>query len=198
MATFSVLNVSLVLENAPADVAAELALHTEAAPMVKYISRKLHSAASGMQRARLTVRNDSATTGSSQEAGEYKSSTVAITQASLVATTDTLVFGGAVTLTWVVASANENQITIAASDTLCGDALAAAINAHSILGGIFFASNASGTVTIQYRGDPRIGSMIALTETGNGQVITGTTFASDVTDAKSSEAYQFSTMGVVS
>jgi hypothetical protein len=198
MATFSVLNMSLVLEDAPADVTQRLGECTEPASMIKFVSRKLHSAGSGMQRARLTVRNDSAATGSSQEAGEYKSSTVAVTQASLVATTDTLVFGGAVTLTWVVESANENEITIGASNTLCGAALATAINAHSILGGVFFASNSNGTVTIQYRGDPRIGSLIALTETGSGQVITGSTFASDVTDAKSSEAFQFSTMGVVS
>jgi hypothetical protein len=198
MATFSVLNLSLVLEDAPADVAADLAQHTAPAPMLKYIKRKLHSAGSGMKRARLTVRNDSATTGSTQEAGEYVSASVAITQASLVATTDTLVFGGAVTLTWVVASAAEDEITIGASDTLCGDNLVTIINAHSILGGVFFASNASGTVTIQYRGDPRIGSLIALTEAGSGQVITGSTFASDVTSAKSSDAYQFSTMGVVS
>jgi hypothetical protein len=198
MSTFSVLNVSLVLEDAPADVTQRLGECTEPASMIKFVSRKLHSAGSGMQRARLTVRNDSAVTGSSQEAGEYKSSTVAITQASLVDTTDTLVFGGAVTLTWKTSASGENQVAIGSSNTEAGDNLVAKINAHSILGGVFFASNASGTVTIQYRGDPRIGSLIALTETGNGQVITGTTFASDVTDAKSSEAFQFSTMGVVS
>jgi hypothetical protein len=198
MSTFSVLNVSLVLEDAPADITQEIGNITSSGQMCRYVERKLHSAGCGSKRARLTLRNDSSTTGSTREAGEYESSTVAITQASLVATTDTLVFGGAVTLTWVVATANENQITIGASNTLCGDNLVTMINAHSVLGGVFFASNAAGTVTIEYRGDPRIGSLIALTETGNGQVITGTTFASDVTNAKSSEAFQFSTMGVVS
>ncbi len=198
MATFSVLNVSLVLEDAPADVAQALSVHTEASTMIGYLKRKLHQAAIGARKARLTVRNDSATTGTNQEAGEYVSLTNTITQASLVANTDTLVFGGAVTLTWVASSANENQVTIGGSATLCGDNLVTIINAHSILGGVFHASNAAGVVTITYRGDPRIGSAIALTETGNGQVLSGSSFASDVTDAKSSVAYQFNTMGVVS
>lgn len=198
MTTFSVLNVGLVLEDAPADITAALGRHTTAAQMIAYLRRKLHSAAIGNKRARLTVRNDSSTTGSTREAGEYESSTVVITNASLVANTDTLVFGGAVTLTYVASSANENQVTIGASATATGDNLVSKINGHSVLGGVFFASNSAGTVTIEYRGDPRIGSLIALTETGNGQAITGTTFASDVTNAKGSEAYQFSTMGVVS
>jgi hypothetical protein len=58
------------------------------------------------------------------------------------------------------------------------------------------ASNASGTVTIQYRGDSRLGGIIGITETGGGQVITGSDFALDTTVAKGSESYLFTDGGL--
>jgi hypothetical protein len=80
---------------------------------------------------------------------------------NLTATTDTQTIG-TVTLTWVVASANEDQVTIGASATLSGDNLATMINAHSRLSGIVSASNASGVVTLTYLGSAREGRLLRL------------------------------------
>jgi hypothetical protein len=197
MATRAVLQVGLALEESPASLAAELEdISNDRTSVLRFIERII----SRVQHRghKLAVRVDSSTDGSTQFPLGRASVSVAITQASLVATTDTLIFGGAngVVLTWVVASANENEITIGASNTLCGDALVAIINAHSILGGVFFASNASGTVTIQYRGDSRLGGIVGITETGGGQVITGSDFALDTTVAKASESYLFTDGGL--
>lgn len=106
-----------------------------------------------------------------------------ITQASLVSGTDTLVFGGSagVTLTWQTTPSGENQVAIGASDTAAASNLVAKINAHSILGKIFVATSAVGVVTIKYKGDPRIGRLIGLTEAGGGQVISASHFGGSTT-----------------
>lgn len=81
-------------------------------------------------------------------------SSLALTHANItIADTTTI---GAVTLTWVAASANEDQVTIGANVTADGDNLAAKINAHSKLAGLVSAINAAGTVTITHLVDPRV------------------------------------------
>jgi hypothetical protein len=193
MATNGVLSISMAVEDNPTRLAADLAACSNERRLVeRFLERQFRKRWNGLPY-KFSIRVDSSTTGSTQDPLERASVSVAIVQASLVATTDTLVFGGSngVTLTWVVASASENEITIGASNTLCGDALVTAINAHSILGGVFFASNSNGTVTIQYRGDPRLGGLIGVTETGNGQTVTGSDFALDTTEAKASESYLY-------
>lgn len=82
-------------------------------------------------------------------------SAVAITNANLTGSTDTLTIGATV-LTWVAGSpANENQVQIGANATASGDNLVTAINAHSQLRGLIVATNATGTVTLTYQCDPR-------------------------------------------
>jgi hypothetical protein len=197
MAANAVIQIGLALEDLPASVAHEIEQKSsDRQAVMRHLSRLLEMCGAGGQKHKLSVRVDSSTAGSTQFALSRASVTNTITQASLVATTDTLVIGGVVTLTWVVATANENQITIGASDTLCGDNLVTMINAHSKLSKLFVATNVSGVVTIQFRGDPRIGEIIAITETGNGQVLSATNFAIDTTDAASGTSYLYSDGGI--
>ncbi len=106
-----------------------------------------------------------------------------IVQASLVDNTDTLSFGGTagVVLTWKTTPSGENQVAIGASDTAAASNLVAKINAHSVLGKIFVATSSVGVVTIKYKGDPRIGRLIGLTEAGNGQTLGATHFGGSTT-----------------
>jgi hypothetical protein len=196
MATFSVLTGTFVLEDAPADVSAELAVRTTPDTMLKYLQRKLHSAGSGMQRSRFHVRNDSVTTGSTHEAGEHVSLTYTITHANVDAT-ETLVIGGT-ELEWVAASANEDEVTIGADLAEDVTNMVAAINEHSELNGLFLATGvtATGVVTITYLGDPRIGRHILASETGDAGVLSATSFVADTTDAYSSPTYSFTGMGI--
>lgn len=193
---FSVLTTTLVLEDFPADVSAELAVRTEPATMLKYLQRKLHSAGSGMQRSRFFVRNDSVTTGSGHEAGEHVAITYTITHANVTAA-ETLVIGAA-TLAWAASAANENEVTIGADLAADVTNMVAKINAHSKLQGLFLATGvtATGVVTITYLGDPKLGEHIAASETGDAGVLSATTFASDATEAYSSPTYTFNGMGI--
>lgn len=75
------------------------------------------------------------------------SASMTVTVGTNPADADTLKFGN-VTLTWKTAGSGENQVTIGVGTTASAAALAAAINAHSILGGIFSATSALGVVTI--------------------------------------------------
>lgn len=105
--------------------------------------------------------------------------TATCTQASIVAD-DTVVIGN-VTLTWKSSAANENQVTIGASDTAAAANLAAAINAHSKLSGLVSASSSSGVCTITYPGADRTAALIGLSETGSGVVLSATSFTSGAT-----------------
>lgn len=102
----------------------------------------------------------------------------------MVADTDTTVIGGT-TLTWVAASANENQITIPATDALGAAALAAAINAHSTISKRVFAvvtGSATGDVTVYSIVPGTMGNLVTLSEAGNGITLTGAVLASGAGD----------------
>ena len=60
---------------------------------------------------------------------------------------DTLKFGN-VTITWKTSGSGENQVTIGGTTTQTATALKTAINAHSILGGLFTATSATNVVTL--------------------------------------------------
>lgn len=105
-----------------------------------------------------------------QLASARASQTINVDVSDMVADTDTTVIDGT-TLTWVAASADENQITIPATDALGAAALAAAINAHSTISKICFAvvtASATGDVTVYAKTPGTAGNGITLAEAGNG------------------------------
>lgn len=91
---------------------------------------------------------------------DFAAGTVAITHANVVAN-DTLAIAGN-TFTWVASAANENQITIGASATADGDALVAALAAHSVVKNFVTGVNAAGTVTITSRVPGYTGKMMLM------------------------------------
>lgn len=123
-----------------------------------------------------------------KDAYEQASLTNTITHASLVDNTDTLVFGAVVTLTWKTTPSGENEVAIGADSTAAAVNLVAKINAHSKLTKLFVATNSAGVVTITFKGDPRLGAIIGLTESGNGQVLSAANFAPGATLAAKSDA----------
>jgi phage tail sheath gpL-like len=88
---------------------------------------------------------------------------------------------GTQTFTFSSTPANENQVEVdGASDTADAAALAAAINAHSVMGQIVSASSALGVVTITALQKGVVGNMIALssadaTITASAATLTGGT-----------------------
>lgn len=107
--------------------------------------------------------------------------TATITFANITAG-ETLVIGN-VTLTWAVAAANENEVTIGANLAAATANLTNAINAHSKLAGLITASGntATGVVTITYAGAGREAALIGLSETGDALVLSATSFTSGAT-----------------
>lgn len=127
----------------------------------------LSELASGTSSARMVLQLDSA---SSAETSDGYYATVTISHAS-ISNGDTLTIGGRV-LTWVVAAANENQITIATSAATDAVNLAAVINAHSDFQGLLYATASSGVVTIRTLGYSRMGRLVSIaTSDGTAMVL---------------------------
>ena len=103
---------------------------------------------------------------------------VEITFANITAG-ETLVIG-TVTLTWAVAAANENEVTIGADLAAATTNLTAAINAHSKLQGIISATGntSSGVVAMVYTGAGREAALIGVSETGDAVTVSASSFAS--------------------
>ena len=103
---------------------------------------------------------------------------VEITFANITAG-ETLVIG-TVTLTWAVAAANENEVTIGADLAAAATNLTAAINAHSKLQGIISATGntSSGVVAMVYTGAGREAALIGVSETGDAVTVSASSFAS--------------------
>lgn len=110
------------------------------------------------------------------------SQTIEVDVSDMVADTDTTVIDG-ITLTWVAASANEDQITIPATDALGATALAAAINAHSTISKLVWAAK-TGTddVTVYAVIPGTTGNGITLAEAGNGITLGGAALANGAGD----------------
>lgn len=142
---------------------------------------------------KVTHRVDSETAGSTNNPGDSVAVTVTCDQASIVSGTDTLNFGGGasspgiggVSLVWETTPSDQNDVEIGADDGECSDNLAAAINAHTRLQGIFAASSdGAGVCTVTFLGPARIGDVIRFSEVGNGQTLGALDFGGDLTLAE--------------
>jgi anti-sigma factor RsiW len=134
-----------------------------------------------------------------QLASAVASQTINVDVSDMVADTDTTVIDG-ITLTWVAASANENQITIPATDALGAAALAAAINAHSTISKLVWAAvtgSATGDVTVYAVLPGTAGNGITLTEAGNGITVGGATLAGGAGDEVDTFNLGYSPTGAV-
>lgn len=80
---------------------------------------------------------------------------------------------GAVTLTAKASPSGENQWSQAGSDTADAAALAAKINAHSVLSKVVVASSAAGVVTVTCLTPGVVGNQIAISETGSSITASG-------------------------
>lgn len=106
---------------------------------------------------------------------------------------DTLGFGN-VTITWKTSGSGENQVTIGGTTTLTATALKNAINAHSILGGLFVATSATNVVTLTVNYPTLVHYMTYLVSstanvTVSGQFTAGCTPAQSATIAATSGAF---------
>ena len=105
----------------------------------------------------------------------------------------TLGFGN-VTLTWKASASGENQVTIGGTTTISATNLAAKINAHSILGGLFVATSATNVVTLTVNVPTLTHYMTYIvSSTGNvtvsGQFTAGCTFGRSATVAATSGVF---------
>ena len=72
----------------------------------------------------------------------------------------------------------DGEFAFATSDTVSGDNLAAAINAHPRLKGLVTAVNVTGTVTVTYANKGVFGNNGTISETGGSMAVGAATFAS--------------------
>lgn len=103
---------------------------------------------------------------------------------SSVPADDTVTIGTA-TLTAKASPSGENQFSQAGTDAADATALAAKINAHSVLSKIVTASAASNVVTVTCKVKGPIGNQIGLSETGTSMTVSGTTLAGGAGGAES-------------
>ena len=116
-----------------------------------------------------------------------------ITVGTNPANNDTLGFGN-VTITWKTSGSGENQVTIGGTTTLTATALKNAINAHSILGGLFVATSATNVVTLTVNYPTLVHYMTYLVSstanvTVSGQFTAGCTPAQSATIAATSGVF---------
>lgn len=106
---------------------------------------------------------------------------------------DTLKFGN-VTITWKTSGSGENQVTIGGTTTITATSLKTAINAHSILGGLFTATSATNVVTLTVNYPTLIHYMTYIVSstanvTVSGQFTAGCTPAQSATIAATSGVF---------
>lgn len=106
---------------------------------------------------------------------------------------DTLKFGN-VTITWKTSGSGENQVTIGGNTTATATALKTAINAHSILGGLFVATSANNVVTLTVNVPTLTHYMTYIVSstanvTVSGQFTAGCTFGRSATVAATSGVF---------
>lgn len=100
---------------------------------------------------------------------------------------------GSVTLTAKASPSGENQFSQAGTDTVDGDSLVSKINAHSVLGQIVTASNASGVVTITCLQKGLIGNQVALTSSnGTRLAVSGSGYLAGGTGGACSASVTYS------
>jgi hypothetical protein len=183
MAENAVLQFQMAIDDSPDRLASDLAYASKERRLVeRFVERQLRSLMNGRP-AKFSVRVDSSTTGSGNDPLERAAPTITITFANITAGETILI--GAKTLTWAVAAANENEVTIGADLAAAKANLIAAINAHSKLEGLFFAkaSAVAAEVYIYFLGGSRVGTVMPSSETGDALALSATTFDGDTTDA---------------
>lgn len=191
----AVLQIGLALEDQPANITAEFVqVGQNREQMIRLLERLLGRV--GHVKHKLSVRCDSETDGSANFPLSRAAPTITITFANITAG-ETIVIGN-VTLTWAASAANQNEVTIGANLAAATTNLAAAINVHTSLAKLFVATGntSTGVVTVTFTGDPRLGALIGLSETGDAVAVSASSFASDTTKAASSNSYLFSDGGI--
>lgn len=129
---------------------------------IRELINELKGFASGARNGSMIVELENAT--------NTTKATGTITCTGVPTANDTVTIGGKV-LTWKASAGNENEITIGGSATTSGDALAAAINANSVLAGLVSATAATGVVTITCVVPGRIGNLITTAEAGTNTTV---------------------------
>jgi hypothetical protein len=151
--------------------------------MLRNLSKRLAAYATGIKLSKFRLRVDTSTEGATYDLIESGRVVITITFANITAG-ETIVIGTK-TLTWAVAAANENEVTIGADLAAAKANLIAAINANSGLEGIFFASasDVAAEVYLDCLLDSRAASLMTISETGDAVALSATNFDGDTTDA---------------
>lgn len=180
-----VVQLTIAIDENAADVAADLITSTQPDPaaFLRILSRKVAACAGGVRGAKFTARVDDM----DPDGMDSVSITNTIVKASLVADTDTLTIG-LVTFEWVASGTTDTDVVIGTDSATCATNLAAKINAHPVLAGLFSATAASGVCTITYHGDPRLGTFVLVSEAGAGQTLSAVYFGSTESDAATTES----------
>lgn len=168
MATNSVMYIAVVTGDTPAQVIADrhVGVYDQQVNGVEILRNLLERLNAGIEDGKVHLFQDKCD-------GTAATGTVACTQASAAAG-DTYVLAG-VTFTVATTPSTDpalGQFAALTSDTIMGDALAAAINAHPALKGLLTAANAAGTVTWTAVDKGLFGNLIRAAETGNSMVVT--------------------------
>jgi len=173
----AIITIRLGVDLPAASVAAELADAEDWVQLRETLCRYLQGV-SAVRGSALAVTCDSVDSGTVLADSAV---TITITFANITAG-ETVVIGN-VTLTWAVAAANENEVTIGADLAAATTNLTAAINAHSKLAGLVSASGvtATGVVTVTYPGADRTAALIGVSETGDAVVVSASSFTSGAT-----------------
>jgi hypothetical protein len=184
MAAKTVLNLQLAVDDDAEHLARMLIEQPgpNARTMLSNLGKRITAYATGIKRSKFRLHIDESTDGSSQSILESARITATLTFANITAG-ETIVLG-AIPLTWAVAAANENEVTIGADLAAAKANLIAAINAHSKLEGLFFAkaSAVAAEVYIYFLGGSRVGTVMPISETGDALALSATTFDGDTTD----------------
>lgn len=172
MANTAVVTVAIVVDTTPAQTVQERYLpidQSNRTAAIEGLKDLLNRLEVGLEVGKIHVQVDKAD-------GTQASGTIACTQASAVQG-DTVTIGDCVftVRTTPSTSPGKGEFEAITSDTVMGDALAAAINAHPKLKGRGTATNSGGTVTVLMTDKGLFGNANRMTETGSSMVVTNAT-----------------------
>lgn len=187
MAASSVINVTIVLSGENAQTVKERYLSAQGGrAQAEQLALLMDKLSSGGAFGKIFVNSDAGD-------GTAATGSIACTQASVVDGTDVVTIGEAVFSAVATPSTNpgSGEFAKGASDTACGDNLAAAINAHPKLKGLLTAANVTGTITLTLVDKGIHGNGVRMTEVGNGFALTQIASGAQGTASKKSRAFRF-------
>lgn len=171
----AVIQLTLAVDQNSADLVDELITQSRGddRAFLRALSRRLGAYAGGVRKCRYLARVDDF-----DEPGLVTPSivTIAITQASLVDGVDGIAIG-TMELAWVSSTPGADEVLIGATSAECATNLAAKINTLAAApgspyyAGLLVATAESNVVTVTGYVDPRSAMMMAVGESGSGQVI---------------------------